>query len=86
MAVNVFATGNQLSENVSRQDLVEWANNTLHVSYTKVENFCSGACHSMCVALISQARRIASSWTCSGQVHPRVASLIFLRNCAAQEN
>lgn len=45
MAVNVYTTGNQLSENFSRQDLVDWANNFLHLSFTKVENFCSGSAY-----------------------------------------
>eukprot|EP00047_Mylnosiga_fluctuans_P002522 m.224850 g.224850 ORF g.224850 m.224850 type:complete len:251 (+) comp11161_c0_seq1:13-765(+) len=45
MAVNVFATGNQLSDNVSRQELVEWVTNTLHLPFSKVENFCSGSAY-----------------------------------------
>eukprot|EP00048_Salpingoeca_helianthica_P022377 m.17895 g.17895 ORF g.17895 m.17895 type:complete len:254 (-) comp7237_c0_seq1:239-1000(-) len=45
MAVNVYSTGNQLSENYSRQDLVDWANKFLHLSFTKVENFCSGSAY-----------------------------------------
>lgn len=42
MAVNVYTTGNQLSENVSRQELVDWVNSFLKLNFTKVENFCSG--------------------------------------------
>jgi RP/EB family microtubule-associated protein len=50
MAVNVFATGNQLADNVSRQDLVEWVNTSLHLNFTKVENFCSGEyLRSLCI-------------------------------------
>ncbi len=58
MAVNVYSTGNQLSENYSRQDLVDWANSFLHLSFTKVENFCSGGV--LCL-LFSVHARLAGS-------------------------
>jgi RP/EB family microtubule-associated protein len=40
-AVNVHATSVNTT-NISRQDLVDWVNDTLGFTYQKVENFCTG--------------------------------------------
>jgi hypothetical protein len=61
MAVNVYSTGNQLSENYSRQDLVDWANSFLHLSFTKVENFCSGGVLCLLFMLVWPAQTHAGS-------------------------
>eukprot|EP00730_Choanoeca_flexa_P020209 TRINITY_DN9884_c0_g1_i2.p1 TRINITY_DN9884_c0_g1~~TRINITY_DN9884_c0_g1_i2.p1 ORF type:complete len:290 (+),score=75.93 TRINITY_DN9884_c0_g1_i2:58-927(+) len=44
VAVNVHATSVNTT-NISRQDLVDWVNDTLGMTYTKVENFCTGAAY-----------------------------------------
>jgi len=41
-AVNVHSTNNQ-SDNLSRQDMLAWVNDSLHTSYNKIEEFSSGA-------------------------------------------
>ena len=41
MAVNVFATS-ATTENLSRQDMLSWINNSLECNYTKIEELCSG--------------------------------------------
>ncbi|EDQ88188.1 uncharacterized protein MONBRDRAFT_32858 [Monosiga brevicollis MX1] len=43
-AVNVHATSVNTT-NISRQDLVDWINTTLNLSYSKVENLCTGAAY-----------------------------------------
>ena len=40
-AVNVHSTNNQ-SDNLSRQDMLAWVNDSLHTSYNKIEEFSSG--------------------------------------------
>ncbi|KAJ8372162.1 hypothetical protein AAFF_G00294220 [Aldrovandia affinis] len=42
MAVNVYSTSVTI-ENLSRHDMLAWVNDSLHLSYTKVEQLCSGA-------------------------------------------
>lgn len=42
MAVNVF-TSAVTTDNISRNDLVDWVNNSLQLNHLKVENLCSGA-------------------------------------------
>jgi len=46
MAVNVFATGAS-NDNISRNDLVNWINQKIVSSYSKIEEMCSGVayCH-----------------------------------------
>lgn len=46
-AVNVTGVAN-----ISRNDLVEWVNNTLQVNYLKVENLCSGAAYCQLVDVL----------------------------------
>lgn len=41
-AVNVHSTNNQ-SDNLSRQDMLAWVNDSLHTNYNKIEELCSGA-------------------------------------------
>ena len=43
MAVNVFSTS-VTTENLSRHDMLQWVNNSLQASYTKIEELCSGEC------------------------------------------
>ncbi len=40
-AVNVFVSA-VTTDNISRNDLVDWVNTTLQLNYQKVENLCSG--------------------------------------------
>ncbi|XP_061099912.1 microtubule-associated protein RP/EB family member 3-like isoform X2 [Conger conger] len=44
MAVNVYSTSVTI-ENLSRHDMLAWVNDSLHLSYTKVEQLCSGAAY-----------------------------------------
>uniref|UniRef100_A0A671SV74 Microtubule-associated protein RP/EB family member 3 n=1 Tax=Sinocyclocheilus anshuiensis TaxID=1608454 RepID=A0A671SV74_9TELE len=48
MAVNVYSTSMTI-ENLSRHDMLAWVNDSLQLSYTKIEQLCSGAayCHFM---------------------------------------
>lgn len=41
MAVNVYSTSVTI-ENLSRHDMLAWVNDSLHLTYTKVEQLCSG--------------------------------------------
>ncbi|XP_077345228.1 microtubule-associated protein RP/EB family member 3 isoform X2 [Lithobates pipiens] len=44
MAVNVYSTS-VTSENLSRHDMLAWVNDSLQLSYTKIEQLCSGAAY-----------------------------------------
>ncbi|KAM9467597.1 microtubule-associated protein RP/EB family member 3b [Clarias gariepinus] len=44
MAVNVFSTSMTI-ENMSRHDMLAWVNDSLQLSYTKIEQLCSGAAY-----------------------------------------
>lgn len=42
MAVNVYATSVSV-DNLSRHDMLAWVNDSLHLTYTKIEQMCSGS-------------------------------------------
>ena len=42
-AVNVFSTSATTGNNLSRQELVQWINDSLQLNLTKVEQLCTGA-------------------------------------------
>ncbi|XP_043918803.1 microtubule-associated protein RP/EB family member 3 isoform X2 [Protopterus annectens] len=44
MAVNVYSTS-VTSENLSRHDMLAWVNDSLQLTYTKIEQLCSGAAY-----------------------------------------
>ncbi|XP_062897369.1 microtubule-associated protein RP/EB family member 1b isoform X2 [Mobula hypostoma] len=44
MAVNVYSTS-VTSDNLSRHDMLAWINDSLQLSYTKIEQLCSGAAY-----------------------------------------
>ncbi|CAG12944.1 unnamed protein product [Tetraodon nigroviridis] len=44
MALNVFSTSMTV-ENLSRHDMLAWVNDSLQLSYTKIEQMCSGAAY-----------------------------------------
>uniref|UniRef100_A0A3Q2Q545 Microtubule-associated protein RP/EB family member 1 n=1 Tax=Fundulus heteroclitus TaxID=8078 RepID=A0A3Q2Q545_FUNHE len=44
MAVNVYATSVSI-DNLSRHDMLAWVNDSLHLTYTKIEQLCSGAAY-----------------------------------------
>ncbi|XP_005990956.1 microtubule-associated protein RP/EB family member 3 isoform X2 [Latimeria chalumnae] len=44
MAVNVYSTSVTI-ENLSRHDMLAWVNDSLHLTYTKIEQLCSGAAY-----------------------------------------
>ncbi|XP_067099035.1 microtubule-associated protein RP/EB family member 3a isoform X2 [Osmerus mordax] len=46
MAVNVYATSVSI-DNLSRHDMLAWVNDSLHLSYTKIEQMCSAYCQFM---------------------------------------
>lgn len=41
MAVNVFHTSST-TDSLSRQDMLQWINQSLQLNYTKIEEMCSG--------------------------------------------
>ena len=41
MAVNVYNTAST-SENLSRHDMLAWINDSLELTYSKIEEMCSG--------------------------------------------
>lgn len=41
MAVNVYSTSMTI-ENLSRHDMLAWVNDSLQLTYTKIEQLCSG--------------------------------------------
>lgn len=45
MAVNVYSTS-VTNENLSRHDMLAWVNDSLQLTYTKIEQLCSGETHS----------------------------------------
>ncbi|TWW68589.1 microtubule-associated protein RP/EB family member 3-like [Takifugu flavidus] len=44
MALNVFSTS-MTTENLSRHDMLAWVNDTLQLTYTKIEQMCSGTAY-----------------------------------------
>ncbi|XP_054618614.1 microtubule-associated protein RP/EB family member 3-like isoform X2 [Dunckerocampus dactyliophorus] len=44
MAVNVYSTS-MTNENLSRHDMLAWVNDSLQLTYTKIEQLCSGAAY-----------------------------------------
>ncbi|XP_062323937.1 microtubule-associated protein RP/EB family member 3-like isoform X2 [Osmerus eperlanus] len=44
MAVNVYSTSMTI-ENMSRHDMLAWVNDSLQLTYTKIEQLCSGAAY-----------------------------------------
>lgn len=44
MAVNVFSTSST-TDNLSRQDMLSWVNDSLHANFIKIEELCSGAAY-----------------------------------------
>ncbi|CAL8317405.1 unnamed protein product [Merluccius merluccius] len=44
MAVNVYSTSMTI-ENLSRHDILAWVNDSLQLTYTKIEQLCSGAAY-----------------------------------------
>ncbi|XP_056150468.1 microtubule-associated protein RP/EB family member 3b [Lampris incognitus] len=44
MAVNVYSTSMTI-ENLSRHDMLAWVNDSLQLTYTKIEQLCSGAAY-----------------------------------------
>ncbi|MEQ2225126.1 Microtubule-associated protein RP/EB member 3 [Ilyodon furcidens] len=44
MAVNVYSTSMN-AENLSRHDMLAWVNDSLQLTYTKIEQLCSGAAY-----------------------------------------
>ncbi|XP_041721775.1 microtubule-associated protein RP/EB family member 3-like isoform X3 [Coregonus clupeaformis] len=44
MAVNVFSISSAV-ENLSRHDMLAWVNDSLQLTYTKIEQLCSGAAY-----------------------------------------
>ncbi|KAM4529896.1 microtubule-associated protein RP/EB family member 3-like isoform 1-T2 [Fundulus diaphanus] len=44
MAVNVYSTSMN-ADNLSRHDMLAWVNDSLHLTYTKIEQLCSGAAY-----------------------------------------
>uniref|UniRef100_A0A3Q0RZV5 Microtubule-associated protein RP/EB family member 3 n=1 Tax=Amphilophus citrinellus TaxID=61819 RepID=A0A3Q0RZV5_AMPCI len=44
MAVNVYSTSMTI-ENLSRHDMLAWVNDSLQLSYTKIEQLCSGSAY-----------------------------------------
>lgn len=44
MAVNVYSTSMTI-ENLSRHDMLAWVNESLQLTYTKIEQLCSGAAY-----------------------------------------
>lgn len=41
MAVNVYSTSMTI-ENLSRHDMLAWVNDSLQLTYTKIEQLCTG--------------------------------------------
>ena len=65
-AVNVHATSVNTT-NISRQDLVDWVNDTLGFTYQKVENFCTGKLTA--VTLLMAAAALSMACAKHGQAH-----------------
>ena len=51
MAVNVYATSVNTGA-FSRNDMIDWINDLLKLSYTKVENLCTGAAYCQLMDMI----------------------------------
>ncbi|ALC48212.1 Eb1 [Drosophila busckii] len=51
MAVNVYST-NVTSDNMSRQDMLAWVNQSLQSKYTKIEELCTGAAYCQFMAML----------------------------------
>ncbi|XP_042313334.1 microtubule-associated protein RP/EB family member 3-like [Sceloporus undulatus] len=59
MASNVLSTS-VTSENLSCHDMLAWVNESLHLTYTKIEQLCSGAqyCHLMAMSGCIHLRKV----------------------------
>ena len=65
MAVNVYATSVSI-DNLSRHDMLAWVNDSLHLTYTKIEQLCSGKAErereSVCCPQVSFQTRLPGSF------------------------
>jgi microtubule-associated protein, RP/EB family len=43
-AINVYSTS-VTADNLSRNDIINWINDTLHTKFSKVEELCSGSAY-----------------------------------------
>ena len=74
MAVNVYSTS-VTSENLSRHDLLNWINETLHTSMIKVEELCTGKCfHQIFVWLTSI---LLFFWSFLGSAYCQFMDMLF---------
>lgn len=65
MAVNVYATSVSI-DNLSRHDMLAWVNDSLHLTYTKIEQLCSG-----------KAKAVIKTDLDLGQVHKAMKSILW---------
>ena len=56
-AVNVFSTS-MTSSNLSRQDLVQWVNDSLLLNISKVEHLCTGAVYCQFMHMLFRSKCI----------------------------
>lgn len=56
MAVNVYSTSMTI-ENLSRHDMLAWVNDSLQLSYTKIEQLCSGRWNSQLLHLEKKKKK-----------------------------
>lgn len=72
MAVNVYATSVSI-DNLSRHDMLAWVNDSLQLTYTKIEQLCSGNNESFLVLQVNcchvTTKQEMAKWKCP---HPCV--------------
>lgn len=82
MAVNVYATSVSI-DNLSRHDMLAWVNDSLHLTYTKIEQMCSGeksrraesaSCHTATLILTAAASSLCACRRSLLPVHGHVVS------------
>lgn len=61
MAVNVYSTS-MTNENLSRHDMLAWVNDSLQLTYTKIEQLCSGMINTQQEIIL--LRVMSSLWFC----------------------
>jgi hypothetical protein len=74
-AVNVFVSA-VTADNISRNDLVDWVNSMLSLSYSKVENLCSGIISCSCLCLLVAAL-ICAGQHLSGAAYCQLMDALF---------
>jgi len=81
MAVNVHSTNNQ-ADNLSRQDMLAWVNDSLQTNYGKIEELCSGAAYCQFMDLLFPGSLMLKKVKFNSKLeHEAIANYKVLQGC-----